>query len=56
MTRPPKRLDTLCELCNGTGWLHGAQEWTAARMRKGTPYKSVRCACAAHAKALKGEK
>ena len=34
-----------CQLCAGTGWLHGAQEWTPERMRKGTPYKSVRCDC-----------
>lgn len=23
----------------------GAQEWTPERMRRGTPYRSVRCAC-----------
>ena len=34
-----------CPLCQGTGWLAGAQEWTPERMRNGTPYKSVRCAC-----------
>lgn len=34
-----------CKQCNGTGWLHGAQEWTPARMKKGTPYRSVRCDC-----------
>ena len=34
-----------CPLCGGTGWLAGAQEWTPERMRRGTPYRSVRCAC-----------
>ncbi len=34
-----------CPNCGGTGWLQGAQEWTPERMRKGTPYKSVRCDC-----------
>lgn len=36
-----------CEMCNDTGWCHGAQEWTPERMSKGTPYKSVRCDCGA---------
>ena len=36
---------TGCRICNGTGWLHGAQSWTEERMAKGTPYKSIRCKC-----------
>ena len=35
----------ICSICNGTGWLAGAQEWTKKRMSKGTPYRSVRCDC-----------
>ena len=37
----------ICRLCAGTGWLHGCQRWTPAQMRKGTPYYSQRCDCAA---------
>ena len=37
----------VCSLCTGTGWLHGCQRWAPAQMRKGTPYYSQRCDCAA---------
>ena len=43
MAHAAAKLRQSCSLCEGTGWLHGAQEWTPERMRKGTPYKSVRC-------------
>ena len=46
---------TNCPLCKGTGWLHGAQSWTSARMSKGTPYKSVRCDCSKIARRLRKE-
>lgn len=37
----------ICQACGGTGWLHGAQDWTPSRMSNGTPYRSVRCDCGA---------
>lgn len=43
-----------CQQCDGSGWHHGAQNWTQDRMRKGTPYKSVRCDCAKEYDAMKG--
>lgn len=34
-----------CQMCGGTGWLHGAQDWSERRLRKGIPYKSIKCDC-----------
>ena len=45
-----------CEKCHGTGWLHGAQQWTPRRMAKGTPYRSVRCDCTKGRKPAEGER
>ena len=40
----------VCQKCNGTGWLHGCQRWTTAKMKRGTPYYSARCDCRKEAK------
>ena len=49
-----KRRTPKCALCNGIGWLHGCQRWTPDKMRRGTPYYSERCKCAA--RRLKGKR